>query len=129
MVETPQGIKAVGIELGPRGRFFSAAVARASEADALNAPIGVSDMRDMRRELGRILVLLNIDELPGLFQAFLEQARLFVLVAFWVRGWGRHGLLASWWKGHLNSVAIASFSSIHGWSFPNADSFLAACRG
>jgi hypothetical protein len=42
------------------------AVSRAREADALNSTVWIADVRHARRELGRILPLIDVDELPGL---------------------------------------------------------------
>jgi len=39
---------------------------RASEADALNGAIWIADVRYLRRQLGRILMLVDVDDLPGL---------------------------------------------------------------
>jgi hypothetical protein len=56
------------------------AVSSASEADALNSAVWVADVCHARRELGRILMLVDVHELPGLLKGFDELPRLFVLL-------------------------------------------------
>jgi hypothetical protein len=41
-------------------------VSSASEADALNSAVWIADMCHARRELGRILMLIDVHELPAL---------------------------------------------------------------
>src|SRR5271166_2628140 len=72
-------------------------------ADALDGAVRVADVRHALREFefGRILVLADVDELPGLLQGFDEQPRLFVLVVMRLGGRGRHDGLSSRGVGGL----------------------------
>src|SRR5271166_390981 len=65
-------------------------------ADALDGAVRVADVRHALREFefGWILVLADVDELPGLLQGFDEQPRLFVLVVMRLGGRGRHDRLS-----------------------------------
>jgi hypothetical protein len=63
---------------------------RASEADALNGAVWIADVRYARRQLGRILVLIDVHELPGLLQRLNEQPLLFVLLGLRLGSLGCH---------------------------------------
>jgi hypothetical protein len=69
-------------------------VSSASEADACNSAVWIADVRYARRQLGRILVLIDVHELPGLLQRLNEQPLLFVLLGLRLGSLGCHCALS-----------------------------------